>query len=139
MRKGLQPRPKWKKGESGNPSGRPKGIPNALTFRNILEKIGAEVLRDSPFVTAAIKRKFNSRKNITMKNAAMHVVYNAALMGKPWAAQFIIDYTEGKPKIPVALEDNRITIDIGGEIQKEPKEGEEIGTDEDNIDSPDNS
>ena len=70
----------FKKGQSGNPNGRPKKI---NTIPDILRKIGDEE------GTADGKSKLD---------VIMNKVFQFALEGKPWAVQFIADRTEGKPK-----------------------------------------
>ena len=68
----------FKKGQSGNPNGRPKKI---NTIPDILRKIGDEE------GTADGKSKLD---------VIMNKVFQFALEGKPWAVQFIADRTEGK-------------------------------------------
>jgi hypothetical protein len=68
----------FKKGQSGNPNGRPKKI---NTIPDILRKIGDEE------GTADGKSKLD---------VIMYKVFQYALEGKPWAVQFIADRTEGK-------------------------------------------
>jgi hypothetical protein len=70
----------FKKGQSGNPNGRPKKI---NTIPDILRKIGDEE------GTADGKSKLD---------VIMNKVFQFALEGKPWAVQFIADRTEGKAK-----------------------------------------
>ena len=69
----------FKKGQSGNPNGRPKKI---NTIPDILRKIGEEEgLKDG---------------SKTKLDVVMYKVFQFALEGKPWAVQFIADRTEGK-------------------------------------------
>ena len=121
---GLKP---WKKGHSGNPGGRPKGTLSVTSFKTLLDRIGNEVIIDSDFVPLKLKRKFHSDIPITMKEGAMRIVYNMALLGKDWALRFIIDYTEGKPKEFHEVTSKTITIDIDGETSEDLPEGKEIG------------
>lgn len=81
--KGLKP---WKKGESGNPSGRP---PAPICIPNILREIGAEVDPET-------KR--------TRLQGVMAKVFDYADAGQSWAVQFIAERTEGKVKDTLALE-----------------------------------
>jgi hypothetical protein len=123
----------FKKGESFNPGGRPKGSLSAPSFKTILQKIGQMILQDSEYVPRRIKHKFYSTNPITMKTAAMIAAYNAALDGKDWALRYIIDYTEGKPKEFHEIVQRQLTIDIEeGNINTDDTLaiGEEIGTDD---------
>lgn len=131
----------WKKGYSGNPGGKPKGAVTVKSFKQILDKIGAENLLESPLVTRGVKRKFYSQKKVTMKEGVMRIVYNMALAGKDWACRYIADYSEGKPKEFHEITDKTVTIDIDNETDNELPEGEELCIDEKNtvsVDSPNN-
>ena len=68
----------WKKGQSGNPKGRP---PKVKSIPDILQKIGDE--------EGTVEG--HSRLEVVMRQ-----VYNYAIEGKAWAVQFIADRTEGK-------------------------------------------
>jgi len=69
----------FKKGQSGNPKGRP---PKVKCIPDILRKIGEEEgLKDG---------------SKTKLDVVMYKVFQFALEGKPWAVQFIADRTEGK-------------------------------------------
>ena len=70
----------FKKGQSGNPNGRP---PKVKCIPDILRKIGEE--------EGTVDGK-------TKLDVIMYKVYQFALEGKPWAVQFIADRTEGKAK-----------------------------------------
>ena len=68
----------FKKGQSGNPNGRPKKI---NTIPDILRKIGDEE---------------GTQDGKSKLDVIMNKVFQFALEGKPWAVQFIADRTEGK-------------------------------------------
>ena len=79
---------KFKKGESGNPSGRPKGT---TTLAGLVRKIGSEdISKGSPYD----KLEFIVRK-----------VFDYAVQGESWAVHFIADRLEGKPKQIVGLQE----------------------------------
>lgn len=68
---------RFKKGESGNPAGRP---PKERAISAILERIGSEAYQD-----------------ITKREAMLRIIYDMALGGDLAAAKFIADRTEGTP------------------------------------------
>jgi hypothetical protein len=76
---------KFKKGQSGNPKGRPKGT---TTLNSLLKKIGSEEVKG----TDADKLEFIMRK-----------VFDFAVKGESWAVHFIADRLEGKPKQTVGI------------------------------------
>jgi len=138
--KGHHPPKPFVKGKSGNPGGRPKGSLSCMSFKQILDKIGAEDLIESPLTPRGIKKKFYSSRPITKKEAVMHVVYNNAMLGKDWATRYVADYSEGKPKEFHEITKKNVTVDIDDEKNVKISEGEEIGTDEETIvASPDNT
>jgi len=69
----------FKKGESGNPVGRPK---KNKCIPDMLRQIGDEVVK----------------KDKTKLEIVLRRVYREANNGKSWAINFIADRTEGKPK-----------------------------------------
>ena len=71
----------FKKGQSGNPNGRPKGV---QSIPDILRKIGDE--------------EGTKSGDLTKLQYVMRKVFDFAVEGKPWAVQFIADRTEGKAK-----------------------------------------
>ena len=71
-------KPRWKKGESGNPNGRPK---KGTAIADILNARGDEVDDDG----------------LTNREIMLHKVYDKAVKHTDrWAVQFIADRTEGK-------------------------------------------
>ncbi len=69
----------WKKGQSGNPNGRPRGT---RSIPDILKKIGLEDgTKDGQF---------------TKLEVVLRQVFTYALEGKAWAVEFIAERTEGK-------------------------------------------
>ena len=78
MGKSENLKPAWKKGETGNPNGRPKG-----SLRDI-----KEVLKD-----LLSQEKNNSQ----LIDGLMTVVVNKALKGDLKAVEMLLSYTYGKP------------------------------------------
>ena len=69
----------FKKGQSGNPNGRPKG---SRSIPDMLLKIGSE---------QGTKNGQYSKLEVVLRR-----VFEYALEGKSWAVEFIADRTEGK-------------------------------------------
>lgn len=78
--------PLWKRGQSGNPAGRPK---KELCIPDILRRILSE------------PSDADTRK--TKLDAIMAKVSELALAGEEWAVQFIAVRTEGKPAETINL------------------------------------
>ena len=99
----------FKKGKSGNPAGRPKGI-----------KMIPELLRDigdrpvSAWTLASLHRKYGPDHNPkTMREAVLMAAYADAMAGEPLARQFIAERTEGKvAQATVNLNANQNTDDL---------------------------
>jgi len=94
---------KFKKGQSGNPKGRPKGT---TTINGILKKIGSEQLPEADID----KLEFIMRK-----------VFDFAVKGESWAVHFIADRLEGKPKQTIGVH----------EVNEDPIKGFDIDEMED--------
>jgi hypothetical protein len=78
--------PRWKKGESGNPNGRPRKLPE-------LDKLLAEVLGEE-------------KDGITAGEAILKAIRARAAKGDVRAAELLLDRAYGKPKQSI---DNNIT------------------------------
>jgi len=91
---GLKP---WRKGQTGNPSGRP---PKAVCIPDILGRIGNEALPEE--LRGKLPEHIKDSPN--MLTALMRVTYLRALQGESWAVQFVSERTEGKVKDVVAVE-----------------------------------
>jgi hypothetical protein len=70
----------FKKGQSGNPAGRPK---EGTSWAAVLEKIGGEKLKGS---------------DLTKKEAVARKLWAEAAKGQPWAINALMDRLDGKPK-----------------------------------------
>jgi|TARA_Y100000031_G_scaffold141894_1_gene170884 hypothetical protein len=73
-------KPRWKKGESGNPNGRPK---KGLAIADILNTKGDEL---------------DEKTGIPKRELMLSNVYNLAIGQRPekWAVEYISDRTEGR-------------------------------------------
>lgn len=78
---------KFKKGQSGNPKGRPKGT---TTINSVLKKIGSETVTDS---------------TMDKLEVIMRKVFDSAVKGESWAVHFIADRLEGKPQQQIGIKD----------------------------------
>tara|TARA_B100000965_G_C19588096_1_gene756740 strand:+ start:1741 stop:2034 length:294 start_codon:yes stop_codon:yes gene_type:complete len=79
---------KFKKGQSGNPKGRPKGT---TSIANLIKKIGAE--------------NISAKSEHDKLEFIMRKVFDFAVQGESWAVHFIADRLEGKPRQVVGIQD----------------------------------
>ena len=87
----------FKKGQSGNPAGRPK---EGTSWAAVLEKIGGEKLKGS---------------DLTKKEAVARKLWAEAAKGQPWAINALMDRLDGKPKQVVDQTTRQVAIVIDGE------------------------
>lgn len=87
----------FKKGQSGNPKGRPK---EGTSWAAVLEKIGGEKLKGS---------------DLTKKEAVARKLWAEAAKGQPWAINALMDRLDGKPKQVVDQTTRQVAIVIDGE------------------------
>lgn len=94
----------YRKGESGNPNGRPKGSWNVSTvLAEMLRQIAPKVVMDASF----IKEIARTRKRATIAEAAAaRIVYQGIVKGDSWALKELLDRTEGKAKQVVDIRTN---------------------------------
>lgn len=84
----------FKKGESGNPNGRP---PMGKSWADVLRRIGEEKV---------------SGQDVTKKEAICRRLYAEAAKGEQWAINALMDRIDGKPTQKVeSKNDNIITIE----------------------------
>lgn len=82
----------WKKGQSGNPSGR-------------------TVEENRPFL-AALHRAIKQSEGKKLRDAADKLL-DAAVSGEPWALKELADRTDGRPIQPIAQSgDLNLTINV---------------------------
>ena len=84
----------FKKGQSGNPKGRPK---KGHAIADILNEIGEEKVTVNGLET-------------TKKRVVLMKVYAEALKGQNWAVHFIADRTEGKAVEKIEVNDTTIRV-----------------------------
>jgi len=87
----------FKKGQSGNPAGRPK---EGTSWAAVLEKIGGEKLKGS---------------DLTKKEAVARKLWAEAAKGQPWAINALMDRLDGKPKQVVDQTTRQVSVVIDGE------------------------
>ncbi len=85
-----QIKPRWKKGESGNPNGRPKKLPE-------LRELLANVLGDE-------------KDGKTAAEAILMALRAKAAKGDVRAAELLLDRAYGKPKQDVDLSGSMVTV-----------------------------
>jgi hypothetical protein len=84
----------WKKGQSGNPNGRPNDKPFAETLRLVLKE------------TDTVSGKLKLR-------AITEALVDKAIAGESWAVQHVMDRVDGKPaqESTVTIDDKRDATD----------------------------
>jgi len=103
---------RFKKGESGNPDGKPEGAKNVSTIlKELLEQVAPNEILNAKFVKEFCKGK----KTVTTADAVAARLLNEGLIkGEPWAVKEILDRTEGK-----AAQSLELTGANGGAIVSE--------------------
>jgi hypothetical protein len=115
----LDPKYKWKKGRSGNPGGKPRGIKN---IKSIIEYFGRfEAPKD---MMAKVKESFPRIKKICLHEAIVLRAYQEALAGQAWAVQFLSERGEGKVKqaVDVTTDGEKIKQDVYNVVNISDKE-----------------
>jgi hypothetical protein len=102
-----QVEPRWVKGQSGNPNGRPR---KELCIPDILRSIGEQPV--SPVMLARLRAKWgpdvHPRNN---REAMLMVAYAQSQEGDPVARQFVAERTEGKVKERVEFSEEALSLD----------------------------
>jgi len=83
--------PRWVKGVSANPLGRPKKV---KCIPDILRKIGDMIAPKD--IQDKMRLRFHSKDKLTMQQAVLMLTYDLAAHGTEWAVEFIAERTEGK-------------------------------------------
>ena len=83
--------PKWVKGVSANPLGRPKKV---KCIPDILRKIGDMIAPED--IQERMRVRFKSKGKLTMQQAVLMLTYDLAAHGTEWAVEFIAERTEGR-------------------------------------------
>jgi hypothetical protein len=107
----------FKPGQSGNPAGRPPGIPNAKTrYRRLLE-----------LTTKATNPITKEQEDFTQLELMDMAIFNKALKGDLAAYKEIMDRTEGRATQPVNVDGDvniAITAPILGGISVQSNNGD---------------
>lgn len=107
----LHPKP-WKKGQSGNPAGKPKGVKNRSTiFREMMDLIARDP--EGKTLTTAFGNKI-APKGMTVEQALAFKMISQGLAGDVNAIEKIFDARYGKNK-----EVHEITGIDGGPVKSE--------------------
>jgi hypothetical protein len=83
--------PRWVKGVSANPLGRPKKV---KCIPDILRKIGDMIAPKD--IQEKMQKRFHSKDKLTMQQAVLMLTYDLAAHGTEWAVEFIAARTEGR-------------------------------------------
>lgn len=109
----IQPEPErprythwFKKGQSGNPAGRPKGKSLTHTLREMLEK---EINLNNHPITGEVNVR------LTMKEVIILAMMKKALRGDMEAIKTILERIDGK--IPLPLEHSGITVQLAAMVE----------------------
>lgn len=108
----IDPRSKtwFKPGQSGNPSGRPKG---AQSYAEIIRSLGSKRIRDIDAIPEELKRQLTiDNKDLTIKEALVYSATLRALAGDKHALDFVADREEGRAPETIKITDDRVIIDI---------------------------
>ena len=113
--------PRWVKGVSANPLGRPKKV---KCIPDILRKIGDMIAPKD--IQDKMRLRFHSKDKLTMQQAVLMLTYDLAAHGTEWAVEFIAERTEGRvtqgvdvsttPSGPLVMILNAPQGDKGGKI-----------------------
>lgn len=83
---------RFKKGQSGNPGGKPKGL---KSIKSLIEQFG-KLKAPEKFIDSVKEQFPNLRRKLTLHEAVALKAYQAALSGESWAVQFLAERGEGK-------------------------------------------
>jgi len=113
---------KFQPGESGNPSGRPKGAKNKKL--SLAEKLASKLMEEGAE---------DSRGNkLTYADAIVMVIAREAANGRRWAVELVMNYIDGRPvakhEVELEVEQNADLLEV---LQKAHKRRENMknGTD----------
>lgn len=102
----------FKPGQSGNPSGRPKGS----SFKDIFDKIGSKKVKDITddlFLPKDLKKSvLKYDPEITIKEAIAYTTIFNALVNDKHARDFFADRSEGKAPETITIKEDHVIIDI---------------------------
>jgi len=90
-RKRKAPKTAFKKGQSGNPGGRPKG---STSFRLLMERIGLEESTKDP--------------RLTKDESIIRNIFDKAEDGDKWAQQFVVEQRDGKAPQSVSYTEKKL-------------------------------
>jgi Family of unknown function (DUF5681) len=117
----------YRKGQSGNLNGRPKGSRNVSTVLvEMLGEIAPTVIMDESF----IKEIARTRKKATIAEAvAARIIYQGVVIGDSWALRELLDRTEGKAKQIVDIRTSERlddAVDLANRMIRHHKELNEV-------------
>jgi len=101
---------RWKKGKSGNPSGRPKEDPKIKAFKQTSYQEFVKALQKYGTMTAAELKEDLKRPDATMFELLFGGIVSAAAKGDSNARQLLIDRLWGKVKDGVDLNINQVEV-----------------------------
>jgi len=113
--------PRWVKGVSANPLGRPKKV---KCIPDLLRKIGDMIAPKD--IQEKMQKRFHSKDKLTMQQAVLMLVYDLAAHGTEWAVEFIAARTEGRVTqgVDISTTDNGPLVQILNLTKMIPSEKE---------------
>jgi hypothetical protein len=100
----------WKKGESGNPGGRPR---SGLSIRSCIRAKAGELIE--------IEDADGTKRMVSRGEAIAHKLYLRAAEGDMWAIRLCLDNVDGPPVQQIDHSGSGLSIRIGG-VQDPPEE-----------------
>ena len=120
LKRGGPGNPAWKKGKSGNPAGRPKGV---KAIAEGLREIGDRPV--DPWTLARFQEKYGpEHKPKTLHEGMLLAAHLDAMQGDAAARAFVAERTEGKVTDRLEVEDNTPSRVIFEEV----RQGEAMAT-----------
>ena len=116
-KKTVKGRP-WKKGQTGNPRGRPK---KGASWTELVKELGDLTPAEVKAWVGAIGRKLPDRDDVTLRELAVLAAYvDAVLDPSPRMLQTLMDRAEGRPLQAVEVGGSDTPIHILVEYSEDP-------------------
>lgn len=101
---------KFRKGESGNPNGRPKGSPNLGRIVTESARRWSQIEREVEVTDPATGKR--SKQTMTLLDAVVLRVIDRAMKGDNYATKLLFNYVDGMPPQEVSFEGTVTTTSL---------------------------